>query len=178
MTDLDFIKDDDLRETLDNAIKYIYVLYEQSKKNDSEDLYLEETYRIVILYVVSAIEAILLYFYKERGEKITYIEYKCVHTIPEYESNLKPDFPVVIAVQEMVKKKEHQIGLHDLVLFFKSKKLMHDKTAVRILAVNDVRNTFHFNKPRAKKCDLSQVEDALNLLLYVLEHAPKALMSK
>lgn len=178
MANLDFIKNTQLKETLDNAVKFIYVLYEQSKNDSHEELYLEETYRIIILYVVSAIEAILLYFYKERGELITSIGYRSIHTLPGYIHKEEPGLPVVICVQKPVEKKEHQIGLYELVVFFKSKKLMQDVTADKIIALNEVRNTLHFSKPRIQKCDLSQVENALGLLVHTLENAPRALAKK
>lgn len=179
MNDLDFIKDKELRKTLEDSIEYIYTLFEQSKEDEQEDLYREETYRVIILYVVSAIEAVLLYFYKVRGEKIEYLEYKFVQTLPAgYGYHGKAGLPVVVAVQEKVVKQEYQIGLHDLVNFFRIKKLIQEKTASDILELNDVRNTFHFSKPRAKNCDLKRVESALQLLVHTLERAPKVLQNK
>lgn len=179
MKDLDFIKDAELRKTIENSIEYTYTLLEQSKSNEQNELYREETRRVIILYVVSAIEAILLYFYKVRGEKIDYLEYKFVQTLPSgYEHKRKPGLPVVVAVQEKLEKQEHQIGLHDLVLFFKTKKLIQEKTADDILELNDVRNTLHFNKPRAKNCDVKQVEAAFRLLVYTIERAPGVLQDK
>jgi len=179
MSDLDFIKDKELRKTLDDSIEYIYALFEQSKDGGQKKSYQEETYRVIILYVVSAIEAVLLYFYKARGEKIEYPEYKFVCTLPpEYTHAAKPKSPMVIAVQEQVEKREQQVGIHELVAFFKSKKLILDKTAKDILDMNDVRNTFHFNKQRAQACDLQRVEKALQLLVHTLKNAPKALEKK
>lgn len=179
MEDLDFIKDSELRKTIEDSIKYVYALFEQSKSTEQKELYREETRRVIILYVISAIEAILLYFYKVRGEKIEYLEYKFVQNLPpEYEHIRKMGLPVVIAVQEKLEKKEHQIGLHDLVAFFKTKKLIQEKTASGILELNDVRNTFHFSKPRAKNCELKQVEAAFQLLVHTIERAPGVLYKK
>lgn len=179
MNDFEFIKDEELRKTIENSIEYIYTLLEQSKSNDQNELYREETRRVIILYVVSTIEAILLYFYKVRGEKIDYPEYKFVQILPsEYEHSGKPGLPVVIAVQEKLEKHEHQIGLYDLVFFFKTKKLIQEKTANDILELNDIRNTLHFNKPRSKNCDVKQVEAAFQLLVYTIERAPGVLQDK
>ncbi len=176
MSDLDFIKDKSLHKTLEDSIEFIYALLEKSKDDGQKKLYQEETYRIIILYVVSVIEAVLLYFYKIRGEKIEYAEYKFVQTLPpEYIHIKKNSCRTIIAVQEMHEKQEHQIGLHDLVNFFKDKKLIEEKIANDILELNDMRNTFHFSKPRAKSCDLEGVEEALQILVYVLEHIPKKL---
>jgi hypothetical protein len=179
MRDLDFIKDKNLRKTLEDSIEYIYILFEQSRNDEQKELYKEETYRVIVLYVVSAIEAVLLYFYNERGEKIERLEYKFVQPLlPEYEHRGKTGLPVVVAVQEKVNKQEHQIGLHDLVTFFRTKKLIQEKTVNDILELNDVRNTFHFNKPRVRNCDRKRVESALKLLVYTLERAPTWLQKK
>jgi len=179
MGDLDFIKDEELRKTLEDSIAFIYVLHKKSKEDVQNKLYQEETFRIIILYVISAIEAVLFYFYKDRGEKIEYPEYKFVQTLPpEFGHSDKIGLPLVIAVQDKKEKQEYQIGLHDLVIFFKDKKLIQEKTAKDILELNEVRNTFHFCKPRAKNCDLERVEMALRLLVYTIERAPKALKVK
>lgn len=177
MSDLDFIEDITLRKTLDNSIEYIYALFEQSKNKGENKLYQEETNRVIILYVVSAIEAVLLYFYKVRGEKITYPEYRFVESLPEgYIHKDKAESPVVVAVQETMEKKEHQIRLNDLATFFKEKKLIQEKTVDEILGLNALRNTFHFNKPRTDfVCDLNRVESALQMLVRTLQKAPKAL---
>src|SRR5581483_9479538 len=169
MNDLEFITDKGLRSTIEDSIEYIYALFEELKTGQKKKkLYVEETYRVIILYVISAIEAVLLYFYKERGEKIHSLEYKFVKSLPEgYSHKSKEGLPVVVAVQEKVEKDEHQIGLYDLVALFKNKKFIIERTSDDILELNDIRNTFHFSKPRTKKCELKHVESALNLLVYV-----------
>lgn len=179
MTELDFIEDKELRLTLENSTEFIYALYEKSKDDAQTELFLEETYRIIILYVTAAIEAVLMYFYKLRVDKIEYVEYKFVYPLPpEFNHNKKHNLPLVVAVQEKKEKSDHQIGLHDLVVFFKTKKLILNQTADEILELNELRNTFHFSKPRSKKCDIRNVEAALSLLVYVLERAPHSLKKK
>lgn len=179
MVDLDFIKDAGLRKTLEDSIDYVYAIFEQSKADGQKKLYQEETYRVIILYVVQAIEAVMFYFYKVRGERIEFIEYKFVQTLPQqYSHSGKVGLPVVVAVQEKMEKQEYQLGIHELVTFFKGKKLMQEKTARDILDMNDVRNTFHFNKPRVQPCDLKRVEKALQLLVHTIAHAPKSLEMK
>jgi len=154
-------------------------LYKQSKHGGQKDLYAEETRRIIILYVISAIEAILLYLYKERGESLEKIEYKYAHALPEkFLYDGKDGLPVVIAVQQRVPRKEYEIGLRELVYFFETKNLMKKETARDILDMNDVRNTFHFNKPRTKSCEINRVEKAMHLLVYTMERAPKTLHMK
>ncbi len=178
MNDLSFIQDAPLKKTLEDSIEYIYTLVEQAKR-EGNPLFQEETYRVIILYVVSAIEAVLLYLYKTRGEKDMYIEYRYVHNLPtSYGYKEKPDLQMVVAVTEQVEKQEFQLGMNDLVKFFKKKNILKEETAKDILEINDVRNTFYFSKTRTKKCDLQRVEAALQLLLYTLERAPKALKTR
>ena len=179
MNDLDFIKDPVLRKTLEDSIEYIYALYEETKQDGQKPLYREETYRVIVLYVVSAIEAVLFYFYKTRGEKITKVSYRCIQTLStSYQNKEKPGLPVIIAVQEGEERKDYELGLYELVKFFLTLKLIQEKTAKEILAMNRMRNTFHFNKPRPQICDKEQVENALRLLVHTLQNAPKSLEIK
>ena len=60
MNELDFISDATLRKRVEDSIEYIYVLFDDAKKTENK-LFQEETYRVIVLYVVSIIEAILLY---------------------------------------------------------------------------------------------------------------------
>ena len=180
MTDLDFITETKLRKTIEDSIEYIYVLFNRSKKEGESDLFREETNRIIILYVISIIEAILLFIYTKRGDIITKVDYKFVTTLPnEYKHSSEENNPVIIAVQKKIKKQDRDIGLFELVGFFKEKKLMIERTAEKILKMNDIRNTFHFNKIRSDNdCDISHVESALSLLVYVIKNSPRSLEIK
>ena len=179
MADLDFIEDSHLRKTLEDSIEFIYVLYERSKEGNQKNLYKEETYRIIILYVAAVIEAVLFYFYKKRGEKIEHLEYKHVQALPrEFIHSSKKDCVLVVAVQEKSVKKEYDIGLHGLVNFFRDKKLIREDTTRKILELNDLRNTFHLAKERNKDCNTERVNEALDLLLHTIENAQKTLAEK
>jgi intergrase/recombinase len=178
MDDLDFITDVGLRKTVEDSIEYAYVLSEESKGKNRSALFQEETRRVVVLYTVSIIEAVLLYLYKKHGDEMTYIDYKYVNVLPpEYHYGKDDESRMVIAVQQKNKKAEYQIGVNELVKFFTERMLMKKETAEEILKINDLRNTFHLNKPREKAvCDISQVETALKLLVYVIQRAPKSVL--
>lgn len=180
MDDLDFITEATLRKTIKDSIDYTYVLFEELKNKTGNKLYQEETYRVIVLYVISVIEAVLFYLYKKCGYEMTYLDYKYVNQLPVgYHHKDAQGAQIVIAVRRNVSKAEHQISLNDLVIFFKAQKRIIKSTADEILAINDLRNTFHLNKPREKiACDIEQVERALKLLVYVIEKAPKALLAK
>ena len=82
MIELDFIKDLDLKRTLENSLDFVYSFRERFEDFPENKFHQEENHRIVILYVVSAIEALLMYFYKDRGEKTVNTDYKFIHTLP------------------------------------------------------------------------------------------------
>ncbi len=180
MNELDFISETTLRKRIEDSIEYIYVIFEDAKKKTQNPLFQEETYRVIILYVVSIIEVILLYLYKARKDELTLLEYKYVVSLPEkYRYRDKDKAPLVIAVQETVVRADHQIGIFELVNFYKEKKLIKKETAEAILDLNSLRNTFHLGKPREELvCDLKRVELALNLLVHTIQNAPKTLKIK
>ena len=72
---LDFLKNKELEKTIEDSIQYIEIILEQTENKESA-LYKEETYRVIILYVISIVEAILLRILDLRKEKITSIDYK------------------------------------------------------------------------------------------------------
>ena len=178
-SELDFIKDKELKRTIEDSIQYLSLIFDSAKKSSS-DLYKEETYRVIILYVISIIEAILLHVLKKRGEKMTHIQYKFASPIQESFKHAElPHSPVVIAVQKEETKDERRIGLADLVAFMEKRNLMSETFATKILDTNDIRNTFHFTKPRNKiTCEIKTVENALELLVDTIKKAPKAIAHK
>ncbi len=176
-SELDFIKDKELKRTVEDSIQYLSLIFDNAEKSNS-NLYKEETYRVIILYVISIIEAILLYVLKKRDQKITHIQYKYVSSVEgSFMHSKLPESPVVIAVQKEVVKDERKIGLVDLVTFMEKKKLMSPDSALKILNINDIRNTFHFTKPRDKiTCEIKTVENALELLVNIIKRAPKVII--
>jgi hypothetical protein len=180
MDGLDFITDASLRKTVGDSIEYTYLLFEESKRRTDNKLYQEETCRVIVLYVVSIIEAILLFFYKKGGYQIPHIDYKYVEILPEKYTHMEASGDrVVVAIQKRGNKEEFQIGLKSLADFLESQKLISKRAASEILAINNLRNTFHLSKPRGKiACGVRQVERALKLLVYIIERSPKGLLKK
>jgi len=174
---LDFVKDRALKRTIEDSIQYLYLIFEQAKDSGSS-LYKEETYRVIVLYVISIIEAILLYVLKKRGEKMTYTKYRYANPLPKsFKNSDVPEGIVVVVVQSEEERDERKIGLADLVAFMEKRKLMSKDFATKILNMNDIRNTFHFTKPRGKiTCEIETVESALELLVGTIKKAPKAIL--
>lgn len=176
---LTFIKSKALQKTIEDSIEYMNVLF-GSTKDSAKDAYKEENYRVIILYVVAIIEAILLYVLKERGDSVTILSYKIPSEICKKVKH--EDYPndiFVTAIQCREIKPEQQVGVQDLVSFMGKNGLMSDETAQGILEINNIRNTFHLNKPRANiKLELKKVEKAFSLLYKIIEGAPKAIAKK
>ena len=177
--DLSFLKKQELSKTIEDSIQYIQIILEESEKQKS-DLYREETYRVILLYVISIIEAILIRVLELRKEQIISTDYKYISPIGEkFKHNELPKGNVVVAVQEKNKKDTRRIGLVELVNFMKKNELMMKETAEEILEINDIRNTFHFTKPRDKiTCEIETVEKAFELLVKIIERGPSAIEFK
>ena len=174
MDALDFINDAELRKTIEGSIEFTYALLEESKRKRNSRLYQRETYRVIVLYAVSVIEAVLLFLYKKSGEEMTFADYKFVQKLPpEFRRVGSEASAVVVAVQKIQNKAEHQIGIKELTEFFKKKGWMA-KEMDRLLPINDLRNTFHLFKPRGERtCSIRQVEASLKLLVDVIERGAK-----
>lgn len=175
-TELYFVEDKELKRTIEDSIQYLYLIFEQAKDSKS-DLYKEETYRVIVLYIISIIEAILLYVLKKCGDEIKTTQYKYVQPLPkEFKHANSDDSPIVVAVQKEEVKSERTIGLSELVTYMEKQGLMGKNFATKILDMNDIRNTFHFTKPRNKiTCEIETVENALELLVETIKKAPKAI---
>lgn len=173
--DLDFISDAGLRKTIKEAIEYIVALLGIPLTSEMSSLYIEETHRVIILYVASIIEAIFLHCFKEKKQVLHYLDYKFISTLPSEYNYVGQQGLVVVALQKQVPRLDHQLGLHDLVNFFKDKKLIKSETAADILEINNIRNTVHLSKPRTKRCDIDKVEFAFNTLVHIIKNSPKLL---
>lgn len=173
--DLDFISDASLRKTVIDTIEYMVALLATTEQDWASERYVDETHRIVVLYVASAMEAIFLYCFKIKGYEIPYFDYKYVQNLPPEYIYANQQGIVVVALQKKLSKSDHQLGLHTLVNFYKDKKSIKAETAEQILEINTIRNTVHLTKPRTHACDITHVEAAFDTLVHVIRNSPKLL---
>jgi hypothetical protein len=168
--ELSFIRDTELRRTIEDAIQYIYIIFDQARRSDNS-LYKEETYRVIVLYVVSVMEALLLYTLKSLDKKITYCDYKYVSLLPpELTHTERPGDPLIIAVQTECVKHNSAIRFVELVEYMKNINFLEKDLVKDLLHINDIRNTFHFTKPRDQITnEVDTVEKSLDLLLKVIQ---------
>lgn len=80
---------------------------------------------------------------------------------------------VILAVESESEKLEIEIGFHELIKFLEKVNVLTPLTAQHIRDINSLRNTFHFRKERIRPCGVADVESALALLAYTLEHTPR-----
>ncbi len=175
MSDFDFIKDTKLRKNIEDSIEYILILHQESKEEGKNNLYREETNRVIILYVISVIEALFLYFYKNIKEKIVAVKYKELKNLGNEVQAKTSEGEVFLVVKFEKEKKEWELMLRTLVKFFEKGKRIKPETAKKILELNSLRNTFHLGKERENKCDTEKVEEALSLLFYIIKNISKIL---
>lgn len=175
--DLAFIVDHSLRQRIEDSIEYIYTLYEDSKQSDKNELYITETYRVIILYTVSIIEAVLFYIYEKRGSVLTKTEYKEKEYLVETYRNDKVPGKLVIAVERVTDKKESEISLKELIQFLCTENVIKKETEEKLLSLIKTRNSVHLRQSGGGLCSVDDVDDALQLLVYVLTHAPRSIVT-
>lgn len=175
---LSFIKNSTLRKTIEDSIKYMQVICDETQADNKSKIYKEETHRVIILYIVAVIEAILLYVLKERNNKIFSLIYKNPHEISKKIKHLDyPNNKLITAIRIKKTKKDNEIGMKDLIDFMEKHNLMTATTAKEILTINNIRNTFHFTKSRdGIDIDIKKVEKAFAVLLKIIKGAPKAII--
>ncbi|MEN9604403.1 MAG: hypothetical protein RJB39_88 [Candidatus Parcubacteria bacterium] len=176
----DFIPDQDIRKNLENAVDFILVLIEKQKDASESDtsLYMEEINRVLILYIVSIIEALLSYIYHLHPDKMTRLEYKEIKEIGKNYINSKIAGKVVAAVQVHVERQSSEITLKSLIEFLQHKKILKKETAEAIRKFNHIRNSVHLSKARkGEGCSVDLVEEAVHLLIKVRAGSRKAIVS-
>jgi len=170
--DLDFIKDTNLRGRVEHSIKYIFVLNEDVRNNQSR-IFVAETNRVIVLYTISIIEALLHEAYDSIPEHITATEYKDVSLLKkDYIHKKYQSEEVVIAVRTLVEKSTRTISFSDLLDFFETR-MLKTATVIRLRKLNDLRNSFHLRKGGVVNCTITHVEEALQLLDLTLTKIPK-----
>lgn len=170
---LDFIKDEELKKIITKSLDYSIILINSLQLDQQKNNFIEETCRVIILYIQSIIEAVLLYFYNIHSDNIMMIEYIEIQKLPSSYTKNDQYIPV-IAMQKQ--KQRSQPGFQELVQFFKDRKNMTLETSNKMLKLNQIRNTFHLNKSRESLvCDEKQVNESFELLMITLSKGPERL---
>lgn len=168
----DFIQDKKLQKRVEDSLDYIFTLYETTKKQINSDIYIQETYRVLILYCASIIEALLFELYHQGEQRILRTEYKDPQVLSDQYRNSKLKGTVVIATRTQRGSSEVEIGLNELITFLHPKPLKQE-TRDRLLTLNSLRNSFHLRKTGSTRCTRADVDEALDLLYLVFTNTAK-----
>ncbi len=90
---------------------YSFIIWRNKRKQKSQ-LYKEEANKVIILYIISVIEALFLYFYKNIPEKIEKIEYKVIQELLKKLKYTKGNEKVVLAVEVKCEKKKKKKNMN------------------------------------------------------------------
>ncbi len=173
--ELTFITDVILRRRIEDSIEYIYTLYETTKQSDKNELYQTETYRVIILYTVSIIEAVLFYIYEKRKLSLKKTEYKAIIYLPDSYKNDSLSGRVMLGVESVRTKIESEIGLKELVEFLCVNSIIKPATKDKLLEIIKIRNSVHLRQNGRNTCLVSDVDGALELLVYVITHSARTI---
>jgi hypothetical protein len=143
--ELSYISDALLRQRIEDSIEFIYALYEKSKQIDTSDLYKTETYRVIVVYTVSIIEAVLFDLYGKRKKKISKVEYKELGYIKDTYKNIRVAGKVLVAVEKIIEKTESEISLRELVLFLEKDGALKNETSAKLLSILPLRNSMRLS---------------------------------
>lgn len=175
---LDFIANATLRRKIEHAIEITSALYlKRNEKGVSKGIALEFC-RMEILYAASIIEAILLYMFKSKNEKLNKLEYKEVYPLPSsYQSSGSPI--LVLAKQSQIPRQERELMLDNLLVFFTKNGTIKNDLKKKIDKARTVRNTFHLAKSRQGiRCDALSVNSAYDAVIDIFSVARAHLKAK
>lgn len=138
----DFISNKKLRNNIINSIEFSSILWLLSEKIPEKNR--EESYRTIILYTASIIEALLLYYFSEK--KLFLEEEKFTHVAllgSQFQNNLGE---VVVAIRK--KDKRFDPSFYDCIKLLE--KTLGKSLYKSINKIRETRNTLHLLKTRYK----------------------------
>ena len=145
-------------------VAYLWVLAQQI-----EEKYRDEMARTVILYNISIVEALLLFWAKKHKIKFLEDKYTEKYVLPKNLQGI-PDKELLVAHCCKIEKPDARIWLHDLVS--EGKQLLGSDLHSEIIDLQDIRNTFHLSKTR-RTLSLDRAEDSFDVVLEVVNKIKK-----
>jgi len=138
-----FVTPKAFRTNIIESVKFVAWLWVLAQK--IEDEYQDETVRTVILYNMSIVEALLLFWTKKKKKKFFEDKYTNKHTLPT-ELQGTGGKELLVAHFSRVEKEDTRVWFHDLIAECKQflGKDLHD----RVIDLQGIRNTFHLSKTR------------------------------
>lgn len=138
----DFISDQNVRSNIIDSIDFSSALQLISEKIPQENR--EESYRTIILYAASIIEALLLYYLSEKNLFLSEDKFIHISILPnQFQNDLGE---IVVAIRKTVKRNDADFS--KVIDFLE--KMLGKNLAKNIHKIRETRNTFHLLKTRTK----------------------------
>lgn len=156
----DFISNQKVKSNIINSIDFSSTLWLLSEKIPEKNR--EESYRTIILYTASIIEALLLYYFSEK--KLSFEEEKFTHVArlgSQFQNNLGE---VVVAIRKSEERKDPDF--FNCINYLE--KTLGKNLSKSIHKIRDTRNTFHLLKTR-KKIKENDIKYANEILLKLVK---------
>lgn len=162
-----FVTPKAFRNNIVESVEFAAWLWVLTQK--TEDKYQDEMVRTVILYNISIVEALLLFWAKKHKKKFFEDKYTDKYTLPTALQGTSGK-KLLVAHFSKVEKSDSRIWLHDLIA--EGKQLLGENLHDRVADLQDIRNTFHLSKPR-RVLSPKKAEGSFDMVLEVVNKIKK-----
>jgi len=157
-----FVTPKAFRANVIESVKFVAWLWVLAQK--IEDEYQDETVRTVILYNMSIVEALLLFWTKKKKKKFFEDKYTDKYTLPIKLQGTSGK-ELLVAHFSRVEKDDTRVWFHDLIA--ECKQFMGKDLHDRVIDLQGIRNTFHLSKTR-RALSLKKAEGSFDAVLEVV----------
>lgn len=164
-----FVTPKTFRTNIVESVEFVAWLWVLAQ--EIEDKYQNEMVRIIVLYNMSIVEALLLFWAKRRKKKFFEDKYTDKYTLPTELQGVAGK-ELLIAHFSRVEKNDTRVWFHDLIA--EGKQLLGKDLHGRVTDLQDIRNTFHLSKTR-RALSLKKAESSFDVVLEVVNKIKKDL---
>ena len=158
-----FVKPKTFRANIVESVEFVAWLWILA--HEIEEKYQDEMVRIVILYNMSIVEALLLFWAKKHKKKFFEDRYINKYTLPRVFQGVA-DKELLLAHFSKTEKGDTRIWFHELIA--ESKQLLGKALHTRVVDLQDIRNTFHLSK-RRQVLSLKKAESSFDVVYEVVD---------
>ena len=164
-----FVTPKAFRTNIVESVEFVGWLWVLAQK--TEEKYQDEMVRTVILYNMSIVEALLLFWAKKQKKKFFEDKYTDKHILPNELQGVNGK-ELLIAHFSRVEKNDTRVWFHDLIA--EGKQLLGKGLHTRVVDLQDIRNTFHLSKSR-RVLSFKKAEGSFDVVLEVVNKIKKDL---
>lgn len=162
-----FVTPKAFRTNIVESVEFVAWLWVLAQK--IEEKYQDESVRTVILYNMSIVEALLLFWAKKHKKKFFEDKYTDKHTLPTTFQGATGKELLVVHFSR-VEKNDTRVWFHDLIA--EGKQLLGKDLHDRVIDLQDIRNTFHLSKAR-RGLSLKKAGNSFDVVLEVINKIKK-----